>query len=140
MQSISADMQSISVSVSPHTTMCPLLLYMCPHTTIYVCSCYYMCPHTTIYVSSCYYMCPHTTIYVSSCYYMCPHTTIYVSSCYYICPHTTIYVSSYYCISRVLTRSYQQAVHAKSINDLLTHSLNCLITHTNPSKKKTQIN
>jgi hypothetical protein len=94
-----------------------ILLYMCPHTTVYVSSYYYMCPHTTIcflillcmcphttvYVSSYYYvcvlillyMCPHTTICVLILLYMCPHTTIYVSSYYYMCPHTTGYVSSY---------------------------------------------
>jgi hypothetical protein len=31
------------------------------------------------------YMCPHTIIYVSSYYFMCPHTPTYVSSYYYIC-------------------------------------------------------
>jgi hypothetical protein len=36
----------------------------------------HMCPHTTVYVSSCYYLCSHTTMYVSS---FC-----FVSSCYYV--------------------------------------------------------
>jgi hypothetical protein len=40
------------------------LLYMCPHTTIYVSSYYYMEQEQLLY------MCPHTTIYVSSYYYM----------------------------------------------------------------------
>jgi hypothetical protein len=93
-----------------------ILLYMCPHTTIFVSSYYYMCPHTTIDVSSYYY--------VSSCYhvrvliplYKCPHTTRYGSSQYqctipsvmrtevhedtgiplHMCPHTTTYASSTY--------------------------------------------
>jgi hypothetical protein len=60
-----------------------ILLYRCPHATIYVSSymcvlillC--MCPHTTACVLILLYSCPHTT--------MCPHTTINVSSCYYIC-------------------------------------------------------
>ncbi len=41
-------------------SMCVLiLLYMCPHTAIYVSSYCYMCPHT-----------PHTAIYVSACCYI----------------------------------------------------------------------
>jgi hypothetical protein len=66
------------------------------------------------------YMCPHTTIYVSAYYYICVRilllcvdrqgrtlgsrqtrfSALYVSAyCVLIlCPHTTIYVSSYYCI------------------------------------------
>ena len=39
---------------------------MCPHAT-------FMCPHTAIYMSSCYY------IGVLMLLYMCPHTTIYES-------------------------------------------------------------
>jgi hypothetical protein len=62
-----------------------ILLYMCPHYTIYVSSYYYMCPHYTIYVSSYYCMCLHTTRCVRIILYMCPNTTIYVSSYYYIC-------------------------------------------------------
>ncbi len=81
-----------------------MLLYMCPHTAIYVSSyCYicvlillYMCPHTALYVSSCcsicvlllLYMCPHTAIYVSSCCYIC------VLMLLYMCPHTALYVSA----------------------------------------------
>jgi hypothetical protein len=100
------------VCVCPHTNACPhaamcvlVLLYMCPHTAIYVSSyCYicvlillYMCPHTTIYVlhvSSYYYIC---ATYVSSCYCMCPHTTIHAMCSHptrcgslnllYMCPH-----------------------------------------------------
>jgi hypothetical protein len=57
-----------------------ILLYMCPHATIYAFHrLVYMCPHTTIYVSSYYYTC------VLILLYMCPHTTIHVSSYYYIC-------------------------------------------------------
>jgi len=39
----------------------------------------HLCPHTTIYVSSCYHSC------VLILLHMCPHTTIYVSSYYYMC-------------------------------------------------------
>ncbi len=95
------------------------LLHWCPHTTIYLSSCYCMCPHTAIYVSSYYYicglmllcMCPYATVYVSSYYifphatmcvlillYLYLHTTIYVFILLCMCPHTTIYVSSYYCM------------------------------------------
>jgi hypothetical protein len=103
-----------------------ILLYMCPHTTIYVSSyCYicvlillyghtyssirtHMCKCGNILLHICVlillYMCPHTTICVLIQLYLCPHTTIYLSSYYYIfvlillyiCPHTTIYLSSYY--------------------------------------------
>ncbi len=81
-------------------------LYVCPHTNLYVSSCYYMCVLILIY------MCPHTTIcssydtYVSSYYYIWyGQYDIHVSSYYYICvlilyicvlillqmcPHTTI--------------------------------------------------
>jgi hypothetical protein len=45
--------------VSLYTTKCVLiqlcvliLLYMCPHTTIYVSSYYFMCPHNSIYLCS----------------------------------------------------------------------------------------
>ena len=45
------------------------------------------------------YTCPHTTIYVSSCsclrvlilLYMCPHAAVYVSSYYYICVLMLLY-------------------------------------------------
>ncbi len=66
-----------------------VLLYMCPHTAIYVSSCCYMCPHTAICVLILLLMCPHAAIYVSSYCNMCPHTA-------YMCPHTATYVSSYY--------------------------------------------
>jgi hypothetical protein len=44
-----------------------------------------MCPHTTVYVSSCYYICVLIAtnlleICVLILLYMYPHTTIYVSS------------------------------------------------------------
>ena len=86
-----------------------ILLYMCPHTAIYVSAyCYicvlillYMCPHTAICVLILLYMCPHTPIYVSGgwllhetnayCYicvlillYMCPHTAICVLILLYV--------------------------------------------------------
>ena len=65
---------------------CLILLYMCPHTAIWVLILLYVCPHTAIYVSASCYIC----VYVSSNRCMCPHTTIYL----YVstCPHTTTYV------------------------------------------------
>jgi hypothetical protein len=68
----------------PHTNM---LLYICPHATLYVSSCYSVC----VLMLLC--MCPHATLYVSPCYSvcvpmllcMCPHATLYVSSCYSVC-------------------------------------------------------
>ena len=86
----------------------PIILYMCPHATIY------MSPYYYIYVRILLYIYPHTTIYMSAYYYIyvpillyiCPHTTIYMPAYYYIqvpillyiCPHTTIYMSPYYYI------------------------------------------
>ncbi len=107
----------------PRSNICVfVLLYMCPHTAVYVSSyCYmcalillYMCPHTAMYVSPyccmCVlvllfvyrYMCPYSRISALVLLYMCPQTAIYVSSsCYiyvlkllYVCPHPAIYVPS----------------------------------------------
>ncbi len=50
---------------------------MCPHTVIYI--------YTTICVRILLYMCPHATIYGIILPYMCPHTTVYVSAYYYVC-------------------------------------------------------
>jgi hypothetical protein len=61
-------------------------------TTIYVSALYYICVLILLY------MCPHYTIYVSSYYCMCLHTTRCVRIILYMCPNTTIYVSSYYYI------------------------------------------
>jgi hypothetical protein len=66
-----------------------VLLYMWPHTTIYVSS--YCCVCVLILL----YMCPHTTICVLILLHMCPHTTIYVSSYSCICVRGQIY--SRYC-------------------------------------------
>jgi hypothetical protein len=93
------------LAVKPNTQV-----YMCPHTTIYICvlillyvsSYCYMCPHTTMCLLILLYMCPHTTICVSSYYhtcvlillYMCPHAAICVgmrSILLYICRHTSRY-------------------------------------------------
>ncbi len=63
-----------------------MLPYMCPHTTIYVSSCYYTCVLILLY------MCPHATIYVSSYYNMCPHATTHVSSYSYICVVMLLYL------------------------------------------------
>ena len=79
---------------------------------------YYICVLMLLCVLILLYMCPHTAMYVSSYYYVCPHTTIcvlvllYVSSCYFIyvlillhtCPHTCTYVSSYACPERRAAR------------------------------------
>ena len=88
-----------------------ILLYKCPHTTIYVSSYYDTCIASAcsaaclsascynissglilLYVSSFSYMCLHTTL--------CPHTTIHVSSYYDTCVLILIYVSSYYYMCR----------------------------------------
>jgi hypothetical protein len=63
------------------------------------------------------YMCPHTTIYVSSYDYMCPHTTIYVSSYDYMCPRTTIYVSSYEALKQAVD-NYDTELTAAAIPPL----------------------
>jgi hypothetical protein len=88
-----------------------VLLYMCPHTSIFVLSYYYICvsyerddraapapPGTTIYVSSYYYACVLILLHVfhsdalielrqrlQVLLYMCPHTSIFVSSYYDMC-------------------------------------------------------
>jgi hypothetical protein len=49
----------------------------------------YMCPHTAIYVSSYYYIC------VLILLYMCPHTAIYMSSYCYICVLILLYMWAY---------------------------------------------
>jgi hypothetical protein len=82
-----------------------LLLYMCPHTAMFVSTDCDMCPNTNRYVFAYRYICvpiPHTTTYGYShliLLHICvltTHTT-YVSSCYHIgvrigmCPHTSYY-------------------------------------------------
>ncbi len=59
-----------------------MLLYMCPHATIYVSSYYYVCVLILLY------MCPHTIMCVSSYCYICVLILLYV------CPHSAIYVLS----------------------------------------------
>ena len=55
---------AVSVRQAAGVVVCILcvriLLYMCPHTTIYVSSYYYMCPHTTVFVLILLYMCPRS--------------------------------------------------------------------------------
>ena len=90
---INLKIQSVCVYMRART----ILLYMCPHTPIYVSSYFYicvlillyMCPHTTICVLILLCMCPHTTMCVLILIYVCPHTAIYVSAYQYMCPHTT---------------------------------------------------
>ena len=95
----------------PHTTICvPILLCMCPRTTIHVSSSCNICVHCMC-VPILLYMCPHTTIYVSSYCNICVLILQYMRPLYVssglcsqsrgilsLCPHTTIYVSSYYYI------------------------------------------
>jgi hypothetical protein len=69
-----------------------ILLYMEPHTTIYVSSYYYICGLILLYVSSYYYICVLILLYVSSYYYICVVILLSVSSHYYMCPHTTYYM------------------------------------------------
>jgi hypothetical protein len=104
-------------TVSSYYCICVLIiLYMRPHTTIYVSSYYcicvlillYMCPHTTMCVSFVLMllcMCPYTTICVLILLCMCPHTTM--------CPHTLMYVSSYQYIRVLLpdSTSWKKCVH-----------------------------
>jgi hypothetical protein len=87
-------------AAAPSCVCVLILLYMCPHTTIYVSSHYYICVLILLYMCpQYYYMCPHTTICVLILLYMCPHTTINVSSYYYICVLILLsYVPLYYCI------------------------------------------
>jgi hypothetical protein len=110
--------QELLIYVSSYYYICVLILvYMCPHTCIYVSAshtCIYMCQELLIYVSGAtdtcvlilLYISPHTTIYVSgatdvsSYYYICLLILLYVSRAtdicvlilLYMCPHTTIYV------------------------------------------------
>jgi hypothetical protein len=119
---LSARVSSTAMCVSSYYCICVLILLYtcpCPHTAVYVSSCYYvssyynMCPHTTIYVSSYYCicasrlpcMCPHTTLFVlirlaaianfqplSQLPYMCPRTTIFILILLHVCPHSIICV------------------------------------------------
>ncbi len=62
----------------------PILLYMCPHTPIYVSS-----YHPAVPVSSYCYICVLILLCVSSYCFICALIFLYM------CPHTAIYVSSY---------------------------------------------
>ena len=93
--SVHVSLYYTAVFVSLYCYLCVLmLLYVCPHTAMYVSSCCHwalrVCwtgDFSSVY-SLCICMCPHTGIYLCMCpLYMCPHTPIYA--------HTTIYVSSY---------------------------------------------
>ena len=80
-----------------------ILLYVCPHTAIYVS---YVCVLILLYapsyhtasVSYCYvcvliplYMCPYTAMYVSNVCVLCVLILLYMSSCCYMCHHTAVY-------------------------------------------------
>ena len=101
-------------------------LYMRPHATLYVSSCYcmyvlillYMCPHTTLHVCSCYYICVLMLLHV------CPHTAICVLILLYMCPHTAIYVSSY-CDICVLICASRQWKWERMLNLALTYADVC---------------
>ena len=61
-----------------------MLLYMCAHTTVYVCSYWYICvpkPKGLLYV------CPYATLYVCSYYYIC--VLMLPEVLLYMCPHAT---------------------------------------------------
>jgi hypothetical protein len=85
-------------------------LYICPHTAVYVSSCYYLCVLIPLY------MCPYTTIYLAKAAAdaagapVCPHASasVYLASAYsyissgripvYMCPHAgaPVYLASTY--------------------------------------------
>jgi hypothetical protein len=67
----------VCVCVCVCVYMCVRVLRKCPHTTTCLSSYCYICVLILLY------MCPHTAIYVSSYYFLCPHSTTYVSSCAY---------------------------------------------------------
>ena len=84
----------------------PILLHMCPHTTIYVSSYYYMCAYSAIYVSSYYFVI--SDICVLSYCYICVRILSYYKRSHtprcaawgcprpiYVSSHTAIYVSAY---------------------------------------------
>jgi hypothetical protein len=112
----------------PHTTICVLILYMCPHTT-----------HTTIYYTA-YQTSPLgrtilgtedniknmtrdlITNYIQVLLYMCPHTTM--------CPRTPIYVSLYYMknMTRDLTSNYIQVLlYMCPHTTMCPHTLICVL-------------
>jgi hypothetical protein len=81
--------------VSSYYCTCVLiLLYMCPHTAIYLLV--YVSSHSYTCVFILLYMCPHTAIYVSSYCYICVLIMLYVSSHYYTGVFILLYVSSYH--------------------------------------------
>jgi hypothetical protein len=99
-----------------------ILLYMCPHTAIYVSSYRYICPHAALNVSSfcymcsfCYYTCPHTTTDVFILLYVSPaYTSVYAGDdrpSYFNISHTTIYMS-WYCYICVLILFGNRPAHA----------------------------
>ena len=60
-----------------HTFICrDYAIYEDTYCYIYGLILLYMCPHTAIYVSSCCYMCHHSAICVLLLLYMCPHAAV----------------------------------------------------------------
>ncbi len=51
-------------TLSSNSTIAFILLYMCPHTTIYACSHYCACVLVLLYVSSYYYVCVLILVYM----------------------------------------------------------------------------
>ncbi len=104
----------------PHTTIhyyIDALIYLCPHTPVYVSSCSYIYSvFIPSYTEGCVLLAEASEYYYLSIFYcilqhMCPHTPIYVC----ICPHAPIYLaSSYPLISRGACFS-QRHPHATTI-------------------------
>jgi hypothetical protein len=90
-----------------------ILLYMFPHTTIYVSSYCAECGQTCLLSAECGQTCLLILPYLS------PHTTM--------CPHTTTHVSSYYYISNILILLYICVLKVQSAH---TH------THTHMQRER----
>jgi hypothetical protein len=91
--------KELQLTCNSYTIICVLiLLYKCPHNTIYMSAYCYMCPHTNVCVSAYYYicvlilpyMCPHECIFFLRLLYVCPPTIICVLILLYACPPTDI--------------------------------------------------
>jgi hypothetical protein len=73
-----------------HATICVLIL-LCVLIQLYVSSDYYICVLILLY------MCPHATIYVASlCRWLELVALLLTQYIVHSCPHTTIYVAAYY--------------------------------------------
>jgi hypothetical protein len=63
-----------------------ILLYLCPHTTVYVSAYYCICVRILLHVSAYYCICVRILLY------LCPHTTVYVFAYCYVCVLIVLYV------------------------------------------------